>query len=229
MSGEIQRRYLSRPADPVKLVERDAGAGGPPMITGYAAVFYREGDPGTEYEMLPADAWGPRVVERIMPTAFDKAIAEDDVRGLFNHDPGAVLGRNKSGTLRLCVDAVGLRYEIDPPDTQTARDVVASIRRGDISGSSFAFLPRTTVRREVAADESRGTPAELVLERHDVGLADVGPVTFPAYAGATSGVRSDADRAAARAEVEAMRATAAADLLAVALMEMEAEAAAEDD
>jgi HK97 family phage prohead protease len=52
-----------------------------------------------------------------------------------------VLGRNKSGTLRLSVDGIGLRYEIDPPDTQAARDLIESLRRGDVSGSSFAFLP----------------------------------------------------------------------------------------
>jgi HK97 family phage prohead protease len=220
--GDIQRRYLSRPADPVRLVERAAGVGGLPTITGYAAVFYREGDPGTEYELFPADQWGPRVVERMMPSAFTKALAEDDVRALFDHESSIVLGRNKSGTLRLSVDAVGLRYEIDPPDTQAARDLIESLRRGDISGSSFAFLPRNTARRSVAPDSAAGTPGLEVIERHDVQLFDVGPVTYPAYGGATSGLRSAGDAEAARAEVAALRAAADADLIAVAVAELEA-------
>ncbi|MCT7656157.1 HK97 family phage prohead protease [Oceanimonas sp. NS1] len=67
------------------------------------------------------------------------------MRALFNHDPNFVLGRTRSGTLALSVDADGLRYEIDPPDTQTVRDLVlAPLARGDITGSSFAFAWRRT-------------------------------------------------------------------------------------
>lgn len=213
MSNDLQRRYLPRSAKPPKLQERADGAA--PLITGYAAVFFREGDPSTEFEMWPADNYGPRVVERIMPTAFNRAMAEDDVRGLFNHDSAVVLGRSGAGTLRLSVDAVGLRYEIDPPDTQAARDLIQSLRRGDISGSSFAFVPRDTSRREVAATADK--PGEYIIERNDVQLFDVGPVTFPAYAGASSGVRS-ADLAGVRDEIDRHRAAVAADQDAVALV-----------
>lgn len=198
------------------MVERADGA--PPLITGYASVFFRAGDPSTEYEMWPADQYGPRVVEHIMPTAFERAIKEDDVRALFNHDPALVLGRNGAGTLRLTVDAVGLRYEIDPPDTQSARDLIQSLRRGDITGSSFGFVPRGTTRREIAGAD--GAPGECVIERDDVQLWDVGPVTYPAYPGASSAVR--AALAAVPAEVEDARKAwrqraAAVDQLAVLL------------
>lgn len=205
---DLQRRYLPRAAKPPKLQERADGA--LPLITGYAAVFFRDGDPSTEFEMWPADQYGPRVVERIMPTAFNRAIQEDDVRGLFNHDSAVVLGRSGAGTLRLSVDSIGLRYEIDPPDTTAARDLIQSLRRGDISGSSFAFVPRDTTRREVAADTAAGKSAEYIIERNDVQLFDVGPVTFPAYSGASSGVRA-ADLAGVRAEVEQYRGRYRAD------------------
>ncbi|HEY1189785.1 MAG TPA: HK97 family phage prohead protease, partial [Gemmata sp.] len=119
-----------------------------------------------------------------------------------------------AGTLRLFVDAVGLRYEIDPPDTTAARDLIQSLRRGDISGSSFAFMPRDTGRREIAPAD--GKPGEIILERNDVQLFDVGPVTFPAYTGASSGVRS-ADLAGVRSEVDRLRAAHAADYDAVAV------------
>ena len=208
-----QRRYLSRAAHPIRIQERADGA--LPLITGYAAVFYRDGDASTEYEMWPADSWGGRIVERIMPTAFAKSAREDDVRGLFNHDSHAVLGRTGAGTLRLSVDSVGLRYEIDPPDTQLARDLIQSLRRGDITGSSFAFMPRQTEFRDTIQD---GKVVETVVERHDVQLFDVGPVTFPAYAGATSGVRAaSGDLDALRAEVETRNRKRACDRDTIAL------------
>lgn len=181
--GKMERRYSGAV---VQLQKRDNAQ---PMIVGYAAVFYREGDPGTEYELWPG------LIERIMPGAFDKAIREDDVRALFNHDHNAVLGRTKSGTLRLSVDAVGLRYEIDPPDTQVARELVALIERGDITGSSFAFFPDDTSFRDVGQT--------TYIERNVVKLADVSPVTYPAYEATSTGVRSAGD---VQAEVAAWRA-----------------------
>lgn len=216
MSEKFQRRYLPRAVRPPQLQERADGA--LPLIVGYASVFFRADDPGTEYELWPADQWGPRVVERIMPTAFDRAAKEDDVRALFNHDTNVVLGRSGAGTLRLSVDSVGLRYEIDPPDTQAARDLIQSLRRGDVSGSSFGFLPRNTAHREIKAEGDK--PGLIVLERHDVQLFDVGPVTFPAYEGSTSGVRSDgADLAAARADVDAHRRSVAMNELELLFVE----------
>lgn len=152
---------------------------GQQTLTGYAAVFHREGDAGTEYRL------GPDVVERIAPTAFNRALSEKhDARALFNHDPNMLLGRAAAGTLRLSVDARGLRYEIDIPDTTVGRDVAASIARGDLSGSSFAF--------SIGKDGQRFEKGKDFDVRHilDVDLFDVGPVTYPAYEGTTTGLRS---------------------------------------
>lgn len=210
-----QRRYLSQPGRPLQL--RDGVAGSLPTIVGYASVFYVAGDPGTEFELCGADAYGPRVVEHILPGAFDRALAEDDVRALANHDPSQILGRTAAGTCKLSVDAVGLRYEITPPDTTAARDLVASIRRGDVTGSSFAFVPRDTSYRDIQADGA--TPAQTVIEHRDCQLWDVGPVTYPAYAGTAAGVRAaDADREAVRRLVSARRRAADRDALAVTLL-----------
>lgn len=68
---------------------RSDGAG----IKGYAAVFNERSE----------DLGGWR--EIIMPGAFKRAIREEqDVRALINHDPNLVLGRTKSGTLKLDED-----------------------------------------------------------------------------------------------------------------------------
>lgn len=148
-------------------------------MTGYAAVFYRAGEPGTEYELWPG------FIERVMPGCFDRALSErQDVRGLVNHDSNQVIGRFLSGTMRLSVDQIGLRYEIDLPDTTAGRDIAISVDRGDISGSSFAFLDveTTYVRGENGAPDYR--------ELRDVNVFDVGPVTYPAYEATTTGIRS---------------------------------------
>ncbi len=184
----------------------------PAMITGYAAVFFRASDPGTEYELWD----GFR--ERIMPGAFDRAIREQhDARALFNHGRDHLLGRVSARTLRLSVDATGLRYEIDVPDTTIGRDTLVSIDRGDLSGSSFAFVPTRTVWVEEGD--------VLIAQVEDLDLYDVGPVTFPAYESTSASVRS-ATREELLDEVTRWRASRAnPDEVAVrmALLRMESE------
>lgn len=196
MRDADRRGRALRPAF-AALEVRDA-KGGAGTIVGYGAVFFRASDPGTVY------AWWGDIEERIMPGAFDRAVREDDVRGLFNHSPHYVLGRTKAGTMRLSVDEKGLRYEIDAPDTQAGRDAVASIRRGDIDGSSFSFV--TTDEEWI---KEGGKQVRLV---RGVQLFDVGPVTFPAYEATTADTR-DAIRARAdelrRGADEALAAAAA--------------------
>jgi uncharacterized protein len=131
-------------------------------IVGHAAVFDTIGDGG----------W---FREKIAPGAFASAIDRDDVRALFNHDPNFVLGRNKAGTLVMREDDKGLWVEIDPPDTQFARDLRASIQRGDISQMSFGF----EILKEERVKGIGGEPDLFIIR--DVKLWDVSPVTFPFY------------------------------------------------
>jgi uncharacterized protein len=155
-----------------------------PYIVGYGAVYHREDDPGTEFDIFGDGS----LIERVMPGAFDRAIRDMDVVGLYNHDPNHVLGRTSAATMKLRTTDIGLQYEITPPDTQLGRDLMASIKRGDIKGSSFSFLPR-----KVSHGADRSRPGTTIRELHDVDLFDVGPVTFPAYAGTTSGMRAVGD------------------------------------
>lgn len=155
-------------------------ADGKPEIVGYAAVYFRTDEPGTEYQMYSD------LVERIMPGAFDRALREkQDVRALFNHNPENLLGRTVAGTLTLSVDDRGLFYRFQPPDTTIGRDVLESINRGDLSGSSFAF---TVARGGAEWHEENGVAVRIL---RDVNLFDVGPVTFPAYGATSTGTRAD--------------------------------------
>jgi uncharacterized protein len=169
----MEKRFNERRVE-VRAGQRADGAA-VSRIGGYAAVFY-DGSPATEYELCPG------YVERLMKGCFDNALAAgDDARCLFNHDPNHVLGRVSARTNRLTADAVGLAYECDLPDTQLGRDLPASIGRGDITGSSFSF--------DCVGETWRKENDLWIREITGVRLYDVGPVTFPAYAGTSSGVR----------------------------------------
>ena len=155
---------------------RASAASETPLISGYAAVF------DSESEDL---GYWTELREEIDPHAFDNVLATNpDVRALFNHDDNLVLGRTTAGTLRLSIDARGLKYEIDPPDTQFARDLRVSIDRKDITGSSFGF----TCKRDQWTDNPDGSITRRILEFET--LWDVSPVTFPAYPASSSEARS---------------------------------------
>jgi HK97 family phage prohead protease len=141
--------------------------GARPKIRGYAAVF------NSRSQTLRTDK-GDEFVETIRPGAFRRAVLEADVRGLIDHDSRRILGRRSAGTMKLWEDDHGLGYEIDAPDTSYARDLLESLRRGDISGSSFSFAT-------IDDDWSEGEGGLAVRELRSVHLFDVGPVAFPAY------------------------------------------------
>jgi uncharacterized protein len=209
----MERRYNVQPA---VLEKRDSDA---PVIVGYGSVFFRDGDPSTEY-VLWDDPYS-RAVERIMPGAFDRALSRpDDVRALFNHDPNQVLGRTSAGTMRITTDAKGLRYEIDPGDTQVSRDVQEHLRRGDVTGSSFSFAIPPGGDRWTRTTDPDGK-AQEVREVLDVQLYDVGPVTFPAYSGSTAATRDAGDVADARAAHESFMTAQRGRMAEVAAAEVE--------
>lgn len=145
-----------------------------PTIEGYAALF------NTDSEDLGG------FVERIAPGAFKSAIPKSDIRALFNHNPDYVLGRVSAGTLSVEEDTRGLKFSNTPPDTQWARDLMTSIRRGDISQNSFGF--------RVQDDEWE--KRDGIVYRTIVAVAellDVSPVTYPAYPDTAVAVRSLSD------------------------------------
>jgi HK97 family phage prohead protease len=169
-------------------LEVRAAADKPARLVGYAAVFNRDAVIGGFFR------------ERIAPGAFATAIKEDDVRALFNHDPNIVLGRNTAGTLSLSEDETGLQYDVEPPDTQLARDLMVSISRGDVSQSSFGFQ---VVREEWSNPESRTElPTRTILEAR---LFDVSPVTYPAYEETTAEARAKAEDLIGSAETALRR------------------------
>lgn len=167
---EMERRTVAFDA----LEVRAGSDNEPPMIMGHAAVF------NDAAQIMP----GFR--EQIKPGAFTDAIQQDDVRALFNHDPNFVLGRNKAGTLRMTEDKKGLAIEVDPPDTQFARDLMVSMKRGDITQMSFGF-------RVVDETWDEDKDGNVTRTLNKVSLFDVSPVTYPAYVNTDVAVRSLAE------------------------------------
>lgn len=151
---------------------RAARAGELPHIVGYAAVF--------DSPAVIRGLFGS-FTEIIRSGAFAKTIGRDDIRALFNHDDNFVLGRSVPGqernTLRLEEDRHGLKMDITPPDTQSGRDVVEWVRRGDVTGASFGFTVPPGGQRWVTDETGEPVQRELL----EVNLMDVSPVTFPAY------------------------------------------------
>jgi len=154
----------------VRIEKREDGDS--PVLRGHAAVF----------DKLSLDLGGFR--EKISPGAFLRAIKEDDVRALFNHDPDHILGRTTNDTLRLSEDDEGLLSEIDMPDTTVGRDLTVSISRGDVDAMSISFLKI----RDSWEEGEGGEPDIRTLE--EVELFDVSPVTFPAYPDTDVALRS---------------------------------------
>lgn len=120
------------------------------------------------------------VIERISAGAFSTSLASGrDILALVDHDATRVLGRTKTGSLRLHEDARGLHFEIDLPDTQPARDVLALAERGDLGGMSFGFKARD--------DRWQGNRREL----RAVDLREISVVSaFPAYSNTTVEARA---------------------------------------
>ena len=132
-------------------------------ICGYAAVFEK-----------PSENMG--FIETIRKGAFSEALKISDARALFNHDTDTLpLGRQSSGTLVLKEDDTGLYFEISPPDTQQARDLMTSIDRGDIKEASYGFI--------VDVDEWDYSNKD-VIRREIIKIRevfDVSPVVFAAF------------------------------------------------
>lgn len=160
----------------LKVEKREDGEDYIPMITGYAAVFDSE-------TVIGGGEWGFR--EKISKGAFSEAIKTSDVRALFNHEEDHVLGRLKAGTLRLMEDERGLKVEIDPPDTQDARDLIKKMQRGDIDQMSFAFTMQGGVQ---TWDETGDMPLRTIEKIGE--LWDVSVVTYPAYLDTEAAARS---------------------------------------
>lgn len=169
-----------------ELRANDTG-GDMPTLTGHFAVFNRWTEINSIFE--------GRFLERIAPGAFRKTFQEgrNSMKVLFQHGHDPQIGDKPLGPIRdLEEDSVGARYEVDLLDTSYVRDLIPGLEAG-LYGASFRF---GVVREEFVNDPEpsdhnpAGLPERTILEAR---VPEFGPVTFPAYADATAGLRSVTD------------------------------------
>jgi uncharacterized protein len=129
--------------------------------------------------------------ERILPGAFAESLADGhDILALVDHDQTKLLGRTKTGSLRLQEARQGLMFELDVPETSLGRDVLSLAERGDLGGMSFAFKVRN------AGERWSGTTREL----RSLDLVEVSAIhAWPAYEGTTVATRAKMPQRLARA------------------------------
>lgn len=186
----IERRMLEQAPEFRAASEGEAGLG---VLTGYAAVWDSESrDLGGFTEVISRGAFGEPLDDA---GALDLAV-HVRVIARTNHNSDLLLGTTDAGTLRLFLDDVGLRYEIDLPNTTAGRDVAVLAGRGDIRFSSFAFrvLPD-------GARWSEGADGRLIRTVTAASLSDVAPVADPAYWGSSSEMQREFDLDAVRASL----------------------------
>lgn len=146
-------------------------------VEGYALLFNTDSQP----------MWGGDLIERIAPTALDGVLEKSDVLCLMNHDERrGVLARYRDGggSLKLEIDGKGLKYSFDAPSTALGDELIESLKRGDISESSFAF----TVEDETWSKKEDGTYIRTIFKFER--LYDVSPVYYPAYEDTSVALRS---------------------------------------
>ena len=144
------------------------------LVGGYAAKF----------EQLSEELWGFR--EKIRKNAFGKSLSERSVLSFWNHNSDMVLGNSENNTLKVWEDEIGLRFELELPDTTAGKDALTLIQRGDVKGVSFGFRTRVD-----EWDESDRT--NVIRTLVDVVLYEVSPTSMPAYPQTSVAARSIQD------------------------------------
>lgn len=163
-----------------------AAEDGNPTLFGHFAVFNRFTEINSIFE--------GNFMERIAPGAFRKTFKEnrERIRALFQHGSDPQVGDKPIGRIEeLREDEEGAYYEVDLyrglPEL-----VVDGLRDGQY-GASFRFrvMREDVVESPEPSEENpRGIEERTIKELR---LFEFGPVTFPAYADATAGVRSLTD------------------------------------
>jgi HK97 family phage prohead protease len=145
-------------------IEIRAGQGR--TLYGHAALYNVEADLGGFREVILPGAFGAR---------------SRDILCLADHDPARVLGRTRSGTLKLQDDERGLTFECDVAGTSVGNDVLELVRSGNAGGMSIGF--------KVGPDGERWQGQRRELRAID--LFEISIVSaHPAYSGTEVTVRS---------------------------------------
>jgi len=159
MNQNIERYFTT---SQIEFNNPDEGSKSAGRLSGYV----------TRWNTLSHDRGGYKDVFR--PDAFANLVDPDaDVKAYQDHNYSIYLGRTSNQSLKLSMDAEGVRFSLDLPDTQHGRDTAALMSRNDFNGMSFGYLPDKyqLVR----------TPEGIVREHTSGTLIEVSVVFDPAF------------------------------------------------
>jgi HK97 family phage prohead protease len=173
---------------------RAAGDAEDDLGPGYLGLLRIRFSPVNEWTEINS-AWEGRFMERFAPGAWRKTIKErgDKIRALFQHGADPMIGDKPLGPFRTLEENDGGGYaEVALLDTSYNRDLLPGLQEG-LYGSSHRFAAlreEENVDPDPSEQNPNGLPERTIKEAR---LYELGPVTFPAYAGATAGMRSMTD------------------------------------
>lgn len=128
-----------------------------------------------------------KFIERIDSRSLQECDLSD-VIDTFNHNVDDILARTSSGTLKLEVDEIGLKFSFEAPNTSRGNDLVELVKRGDVNKCSF--IMEVSGESWTYADETNG---KQYHERTITGISkiwDISQVVYPAYKDTEVSVRS---------------------------------------
>lgn len=166
---------------PAELRVRETGEGEAPSrtITGYAILFNTPSAP------LWADD-EEEAREVIAPEAVTRELLDGcDFEMTMFHDRQLILARSKngSGTLSYTVDKRGVSFSFEAPNTVDGDKALELVRRGDLSGCSFAFRTHYYDRKCVECSMERKDGKTLITYtvRSIISIHDFTLTAHPAY------------------------------------------------
>jgi len=169
-------------------------------IEGYPIVFNQETVIGGEWR------------ETIDPEAVNESLLRD-VALMIGHDFGMVplahsRRNNENSTMQLAIDEHGVRMRalLDIENNPKAQEAYSAIKRGDLSGMSFAFV----VDKESWEDVDTDLPLRRITGMS--AIYEVSLVAFPAYSGTSVQAASEGEALeSVRASLESAREQAEAE------------------
>lgn len=186
MMEKIQKR--ERYFDGVKL--REGGDGETPSrgIVGRSIVFNElsdvlyEDDTVVVREVIAPEAVTPDLLKR------------SDIKMTMFHDRKCLLARSRDGkgTLSYEIRGDGVHFGFEAPHTTDGDKAIELVRRGDISGCSFAFMVDTTDPAAVTREERKlddGRKEIVVTVRNIASVIDFTLAGSPAYPQADCSLR----------------------------------------
>jgi phage head maturation protease len=184
------RENLFRASFPsgVKLREDADTAGGMPTMTGHFTVFNQWAEIKSRWEGHFLERFAPGSLERTFKNNGDK------IRVMFQHGKDPQIGEKLLGVPSVVREDgdVGGYYEVPLFDTTYNRDLLPGLK-ANAYGASMRFTSLHEDYKDapgVSAYNPDGIPERTIREAR---IGEAGPVVWPAYAGATAGVRSITD------------------------------------